>query len=131
MRALVLADVRLVIGVAGFRGVITGCAPGDLLLLVPADESEQELWVVFADPSRESGLDGSGPLGVELEKREHRRVDTVALAVASRVGLLNVTGFEEAAAAHPDGKIVIDLIGQRAHHGQHLSQMLRREGGCG
>jgi|NGEPerStandDraft_6_1074524.scaffolds.fasta_scaffold129959_1 hypothetical protein len=34
MRALVLTDIRLVIGVAGVPGVVTGRAPSDLLLLV-------------------------------------------------------------------------------------------------
>jgi len=78
----VLTDIRLVIGVAGVLGFITGRAPGDLLLLVPADKSEQELCVVFADLRCERGLDGSGILCVELEKGEHRRVDTAALAIA-------------------------------------------------
>jgi hypothetical protein len=40
MRALVLTEIRLFAGVAGVRGVVTGRAPGDLLLFVPADKSE-------------------------------------------------------------------------------------------
>src|ERR1035437_2157852 len=130
MLALVLTEIRLVIRVAGVLSVVTGRAPGDLLFFVPADKSEYEFWVVFADLGCERGLDGSGVLCVELEKGEHRRVDTAGLALACRVGLLKGTGFEEAAAPHPDGKIVIDLICQSAHHGQRLSKMFRNERVC-
>ena len=130
MCTLVLTDTRLIIGVAGVRGGITGRAPGDLLLLVPANETEQELCVVFADPSCESGLDGSRALGFQLEEREHCPVDTAALVLAFRVGLLKLTWLDETPAADPDSEIVVDLIRQRAHHGQRLSKMFRNEGGC-
>lgn len=50
VRALMLADLGFVVGVANDGGVIAGQAPGDLLLLFASDEGEQQRRV-----SRSSG----------------------------------------------------------------------------
>src|SRR5262245_27219359 len=74
MRTLVLTDVGLIIRVTREQRLVARTSPRDLLLLVPADQVQDEVAVIAAHLGRNPGLEGTRLRRVQLQEHEHRRV---------------------------------------------------------